>query len=160
MARVVMMCGPSGSGKSVVARGLEADGWVRLSVDVEVWARGIREQPVAPAVADDVDAVLRARLLDLVARGRDVVLDYSFWARSTRDEYRELLRPLGVEPETWYVETPRDVAIARVAARRATGPDDVVLTPDIAAAHVDGFEPPTPDEGPLRVIPGDLPPVD
>lgn len=46
MSRVVLMCGPPGSGKSTYARRLEAE--------------------------------LRRRLLELVAAGRDVVLDFSF----------------------------------------------------------------------------------
>lgn len=36
---VVMRCGVAGSGKSTFARFLETEGFVRLSVDQEVWAR-------------------------------------------------------------------------------------------------------------------------
>ena len=91
MCRVIFMCGPSGSGKSTYARRLEGDGMVRLSFDVEMWHRGISTVPLPPDVRDEIEAGLRARLLELVAAGRDVVLDFSFWSRRMRDDYRRLL---------------------------------------------------------------------
>ena len=44
--------------------------------------------PLAPDVHEEMEAVLRARLLDLVAAGTDVVLDFSSWSRRMRDDYR------------------------------------------------------------------------
>jgi predicted kinase len=35
-------------------------------------------------VRDDVEAELKARLLEVVSAGRDVVLDFSFWSRQMR----------------------------------------------------------------------------
>jgi len=149
------MCGPSGAGKSVYARGLERDGLVRLSFDREAWRRGFTTAPVPADVAALVDAELRARLLALVASGRDVVLDLSFTTRAARDDYRALLAPLGVVPETVYLTTDRATALARVRARHGRHADDLVLSEEVAARHFDGFEVPTPDEGPLRVVDGD-----
>ena len=64
---------------------------VRLSFDVEMWHRGIATVPLPPDVRDLIEADLRARLLELVAAGSDVVLDFSFWSRRMRDDYRRLL---------------------------------------------------------------------
>ena len=36
---VVLMCGIAGSGKTTYAKDLEARGYVRLSVDEEIWHR-------------------------------------------------------------------------------------------------------------------------
>ena len=33
------MCGIAGAGKTTYAKALEASGWVRLSIDEEVWER-------------------------------------------------------------------------------------------------------------------------
>lgn len=152
MSRVVFMCGPSGAGKSTYARRLETQGMVRLSFDVEMWRRGISTVPLPPEVRAEIEAGLQTRLLELVAAGRDVVLDFSFWSRRMREEYRELLAPTGVVPETVYLATDRSAALDRVRARRGSHPDDHVLTDELAARYFDQFEPPTPDEGPLRVI--------
>ena len=48
-----------------------------------------------PRVRHDIEEKLRARLIQLVQQGADVVLDFSFWSRQMRDEYREILRPWG-----------------------------------------------------------------
>lgn len=152
MPRVVFMCGPAGSGKSTIARELENGGMVRLSFDEEAWRRGIRAQPLSVGDRSEIEAHLRRRLVDLVLAKTDVVLDFSFWSRRMRDDYRALLVPLGVEPETVYLATPRDVVLARVRARDGRAANEVVLSEEIAARYFDEFEAPTPDEGPLTVI--------
>lgn len=125
---------------------------VRLSFDVEMWHRGISTVPLPPDVRDEIEAGLRARLLELVAVGRDVVLDFSFWSRRMRDDYRTLLEPTGVVPETVYLATDRDTVLDRMRSRRGSHPDDYVLPAELAAHHFDHFEPPTAEEGPLTVI--------
>ena len=102
MGRVIFMCGPAGSGKSTVARQLEQQGMIRLSFDQEARSRGITTMPLPDDVHRDIEHVLRARLADLVRAGSDVVLDFSFWSRHMRNEYRQFLGPFGVVPETVY----------------------------------------------------------
>lgn len=146
------MCGPSGAGKSTYAQRLENQGMVRLSFDLEMWRRGISTVPLAPDVRDEIETHLRTRLLELVAADADVVLDFSFWSRRMRDEYRELLEPTGVLPETIYLATDRATVMSRMRDRRGRHSDDFVLPDEIVAHYFDHFEPPTPDEGPLTVI--------
>ncbi|MEG3616011.1 ATP-binding protein [Isoptericola haloaureus] len=153
-AGVVLVCGPAGAGKSTYARALGRAGYVVLSFDREAWARGLRSHPLSDRDAAALHRSLQARLVELVATGERVVVDTSFWSRALRDRYRDLVRPLGVEAEVHYLDTPRDVVLARLAARRHGGPDDVLVPPDRAAAYLDGFQAPTPDEGPLVVLDG------
>jgi predicted kinase len=152
VSRVIFMCGPSGAGKSTYARELESAGMVRLSFDVEMWRRGITTVPLSAGERTEIETELRARLLELVSDGTDVVLDFSFWSRRMRDDYRELLEPTGVVPETIYLATDRATVLARMRARRGSHSDDFVLTDELVAEYFDHFEPPTPDEGPLTVI--------
>lgn len=152
VGRVIFMCGPAGSGKSTVARQYERQGMTRLSVDQEAWSRGITAMPLPPEVHREIEHALRARLLDLVRAEADVVLDFSFWSRAKRDEYRELLRPLGVVPETVYLATDRATVLRRIGDRAARDGDDFELSPELAAAYFDHFEVPTAAEGPLTVI--------
>lgn len=146
------MCGPAGSGKSTVAKQLEAEGMTRLSFDQEAWRRGIRTMPLPVDIYEEIEQALRTRLLELASGGVDVVLDFSFWSRRTRAEYRDLLRPLGVVPETIYLATPRAVALDRMRARGHTHGDDYSSPAGLAAEYFDHFEPPTTEEGPLTVI--------
>ena len=146
------MCGPAGSGKSTVARQYEREGMTRLSFDQEAWSRGITTMPLDEDTHRDIERAVRTRLDELVRAGADVVLDFSFWSRRMRDDYRALLRPHGVIPETVYLATDRATVLARVRARSAGDGDDFQLTEELAAAYFDHFEPPTPAEGPLTVV--------
>jgi predicted kinase len=157
MSRVIFMCGPSGAGKSTYAQRLEEAGMVRLSFDAEAWKRGIFVVPFPPGVREEIEERLRTRLLELVSEGTDVVLDFSFWSRQMRDDYRRLLDPTGVVPETVYLATDRATVLDRVRGRRTSHPDDYMLDEDLAAYYFDHFEPPTPDEGPLTIIPSPNP---
>lgn len=125
---------------------------VRLSFDAEMWRRGISTVPLPPDVRAEIEADLRTRLLALVAAGTDVVLDFSFWSRRMRDDYRALLEPTGVVPETIYLATDRDTVLGRMRARRGSDSDDFVLPEELVVRYFDHFEPPTPDEGPFTVV--------
>ena len=152
MGRVIFMCGPAGSGKSTVARRYEQLGMVRLSFDQEAWSRGITTMPLPQDVHCDIEHGLRARLADLVRAGSDVVLDFSFWSRRMRDEYREFLRPFGVVPETVYLATDRATVLQRIAARAARDGDDFKISTELAAFYFDHFEVPAAAEGPLTIM--------
>jgi predicted kinase len=152
MGRVIFMCGPAGSGKSTVARQLERQGMTRLSFDQEAWSRGITTMPLPDDVRREIEHALRARLADLVRAGSHVVLDFSFWSRRMRDEYREFLRPFGVVPETVYLATDRATVLRRIAARAAEDGDDFKISTELAAFYFDHFEVPSASEGPLTVV--------
>jgi predicted kinase len=80
------------------------------------------------------------------------VLDFSFWSRKMRDEWRRLLEPTGVVPETIYLATDRATVLRRVRDRQGSHSDDYVLPEHLAADYFDHFEVTGPDEGPLTVI--------
>lgn len=155
MPNLVLLCGPAGAGKSTHARRYASDGYAVASVDELAWAAGHPAvHPLPDDVARRVADALRSRVVSLLDAGRDVVVDSSLWSRASRDEYRALGAAHGADTLVVYVDTPRDVALARVAARSGDGAHDVRLTPEVAAAYHDGFEVPTPDEGPLEVVQG------
>ena len=148
------MCAPCGSGKSTHARALKGQGYVRLSIDGAAWEQGYRAQPLPDGVSEAIAAAQKTQLLDLVRAGRDVVLDYSFYSRAFRDEYRALLAPLGVVPEVVYVRTPRELGLERMRERNVGHPDDFCLPEEVVEMYWDGFEVPTEEEGPIRVVDG------
>lgn len=95
-ATVWLLVGLTGSGKTTFAKRLEADGVVRLSVDELVFARHGRygvdyhESEYFAKEAPIVEEVY-ARLGELVASGRDVVLDVGLWRRADRDAAKKLV---------------------------------------------------------------------
>lgn len=153
--RLVLMCGPAGAGKSTHARRLEAEGCTRVAIDDLLWARGYTEHPVPDVAAARAAAEVATQVGELLDRGRDVVVDRAFASRASRDEYRRLGAAHGAVVEVIFVSTPREVALARVADRAGSHAHDIALTPQIAADYYDGFEIPSPEEGPLSIVSGD-----
>jgi predicted kinase len=117
-----MLCGFVGSGKTTFARTLEAEGCVRLSVDEEVFARHGRHgidydegdyPPHEAAARDELDR----RLRELVADGRDVVLDYGFWSEVLRDRYKQLIESAGGRWRLLYFRADLDELRRRLTQR-------------------------------------------
>lgn len=152
MQRVVFMCGPAGSGKSTRARRLEAEGMARLSFDQTAWELGHRSMPLPAEVHRQIARQLRSELERLLQEGRDVVLDFSFWSRRMRDEWRAVVEQHGLVPETVYLATDRETVLARIRERAGGDGDDFELDHETAARYFDNFQPPTPEEGPLTVV--------
>lgn len=125
---------------------------LRLSFDTELWRRGVTQVPPPQEINEQVEVDLRRQLLEAVADERDVVLDFSFSTRAMREDYRALLVPTGVVPETVFLATDRDTVMQRLAGRAGRHSEDLVLGEDTAARHFDRFEVPTEDEGPLTVV--------
>lgn len=148
MARCVLMCGLAGAGKSTVARALEADGWLRLSIDVDAWAQGFTVHPLPRDVRDRIVDAHRARLIDALSRGVDVVVDYAFWSRAMREEFRALAATAGAAVTVAFLDVPLASLEARLAARvdGQPGPDAIEVPASLLTEFAAGFEWPEPDE--------------
>lgn len=92
---MVLACGLAGAGKSTYARGLEDKGFVRLSIDAEAWRGSHTKHPLPVEVSARIASRQREELVAALSVGQDVVVDYSFHARSTRDEFRAIARACG-----------------------------------------------------------------
>ena len=125
---VTLLCGATGSGRSRFAHRLEADGSLRLRLDVETWRHGVRSLPAPTDLLTEIEDDLKARLVETIAAGRDVVVDFSFATRALREAFRELVGGLGVVAETVFLPVEESTAL----------------------------EVPTFAEYPLRVVDGDL----
>ncbi len=149
---VLMMCGVAGSGKSTFAKALAEQGWVRLSIDEEVWERhgrfGVdyRAEEYA-ALSAEAERTLRQRLETLLAQGEWVVIDFSFWRASTRSVYRDLIARYGRKSQLVYFRVDEDELRRRLRNRReiidANGA--FPITDELFQEYILGFEAP---EGP------------
>ncbi|MGY2746357.1 AAA family ATPase [Pseudarthrobacter sp. O4] len=155
---VVLMCGVAGSGKTSYAKALEAEGYVRLSVDEEMWRqdRELAARFGTPEYFDFTVAVerqLRIRLVELMAEGRDIVVDLSFWSRQRREEYKELVTAHGAAWQLVYLDVPRDELLRRLELRRLhAGPNSAPVGPAYLDKFLAGFEAPA-DEGETVIRP-------
>jgi predicted kinase len=139
----VLLCGLPASGKTTLARELaDAYGAVRLSADEWKLALGI----------DPFDDVMRVRLETklwdlaqrLLALGTSVILEWGFWARSERDEMREVARSLGAAVELRFLDVPYEELVRRVVDRTASG--GIPITADHMERYRGMFQPPTDEE--------------
>lgn len=105
MATLHLMVGLPGSGKTTLARSLEREhSALRLTVDewhVELFGNDVHDDSSDAdwAVHDARHTAIEARLWQTAARalelGVDVVLDFGFWTRQERDEFRGRAHELG-----------------------------------------------------------------
>ena len=154
----MLLCGLTCSGKSTLARQLAAQGFVWLSVDQDAWDAGCHEQPLPAAVQREIKVEHKRRMRELVAKGRDVVLDYALVSRARRDEYRALAENTGARVVLVHLDVPAAELHRRLAARNAgpRGPHQVVVAPEQLDKWIATFEPPSDDEGAVRVTETEL----
>jgi predicted kinase len=150
MGTLHLMCGLPCSGKTTLAKQIERQrSAIRLTPD-EWIARVLGEDPPVEkldAARDPVESVmweLGARLLTL---GIDVILDFGFWSRRERDEFRARAAQLGARCEVHFLDLPQEVLLDRLAARNASRPTNTFRI-DEARLRLwsSWFEPPGQDE--------------
>jgi predicted kinase len=148
MATIILICGLPGSGKTTLATQLSRHRpALRLGEDdwmVQLFAshdgHGEHQREAIKQVQWEI-ATQVARL------GVDVVLDWGFWSRRERDDYRTRAAALGIPTELRFLDVPRDELIRRLAARNANRPPATFVVSE-ADVHRwwDAFERPSADE--------------
>lgn len=142
-----LLCGPACAGKTTIARRLETDGAVRLSMDAAAWADGWRGTWPPRERMIELDLALRAELARAVASARDVVVDLSLSTREVRETWRTIARDAGADPRLVVVTAAVPTLQARMRARHdVEGPDAFRMSPEDLVAYVEGFDWPGADE--------------
>lgn len=160
-SRVVLLCGITGSGKTVIAKALAEKGFTRLSVDEEVFRRhgryGVdyphdtyfdKERPVV----DDI----RNQLVAEIAAHHDVVLDHGLWLRKDRDTWRDLAESAGADVRLVYLPVEKAELLHRLADRNQRDDANALeVTPEALDDFFARFDPPEPEEHPIIYTRGD-----
>jgi predicted kinase len=141
--RLVLLCGLPASGKTTLARELaDAYGAVRLNPDE--WELALGVDPFDEAFQARLEAAFWDLTQRLLALGTSVVLEWGFWARSERDEKREVARRIGVAVELRFLNPPYEELVRRVLARHSAG--GIAITEDHMERYRRAFQPPTDEE--------------
>ncbi|MEE4545072.1 ATP-binding protein [Streptomyces sp. V4-01] len=147
---VVLMCGLPGAGKTTYAMGLVGRGYARLSIDEAVWRRlGRRdaglvlEAEAFDRLKEEVRREQRRELVELMSAGRDVVVDYSFWSRAARDDYKALVESHGCRWELVHLTADRSTLERRLGRRNSVeGANSVTVDETLFHRYLAIFEAP------------------
>ena len=138
----MIVCGVPGSGKTTLAKRLEAQ------------LRAIRFSPddwMAALSLDLYDEERRAKIealqwklaQNLLELGLTVIIEWGTWGRSERDTLRTGARALGAAVELHYLSAPVDVLFDRIQRR---GTEHPPIERDAMLRWIEIFQPPTPEE--------------
>lgn len=154
---VVMMCGVAGSGKTTFSQRLEKKGFVRLSIDEEIWSTNGRWGIDFPMdkfeeYRKDAESKLRKRLIQLIHDKQQVVIDFSFWDRLRRNEYKMLIEESGGKWKLVYLKVHPDELRKRLKLRNQRfDANSFPISDELLNSYVNGFEVPS-DEGEIVVV--------
>jgi predicted kinase len=143
---VVMMCGVAGSGKTTFSKVLEQEGFVRLSIDEEIWATNGRWGIDFPMekfeeYRQDAEVTLRNRLIKLIHDKQQVVIDFSFWDRWRRNRYKKLIEDSGGKWILVYLKVQEQDLRERLKVRNQRfDANSFPISEELLASYLNGFE--------------------
>lgn len=146
---VVMMCGIAGSGKTTFSQMLEKSGFVRLSIDEEVWSTNGRygiDYPIEKyrEYLEKAHIRMRDKLVKLILNKDQVVVDSSFWRKSERVEYKQLIEAAGGKWRLVYLKVNHNDLRNRLKIRSSRFDANAAfpITEEILTTFLNGFEVP------------------
>lgn len=150
MAILHLMVGLPCSGKTTLAKQLEKiDSVLRMTPDE--WHLCLYGQDIAEEQHEQRHDYVEALLWNVAARalilGIDVILDYGFWLRCQREDFRLRAEKIGVRCVIHYTEASRETLLIRLKERNACPPKGAFHIPEEKLQQwIALFEPPTEDE--------------
>ncbi|MHA1546060.1 MAG: AAA family ATPase [Alphaproteobacteria bacterium] len=126
MARVTLIAGPTGAGKTTHARHIcEQTGALRFSIDEWMAALFGADTPEPPtfdwaiARVERCEAQIWAVCVQALGAGVDVALDLGFTTRAQRERFRQLAVAQGAQSVLHYVTAQKSLRHSRVQRRNA-----------------------------------------
>jgi predicted kinase len=144
------MVGLPCSGKTTLARKLELEqSALRLTPDE--WQLRLFGQDADHPEHDARQSLFESMLWELASRalvlGTNVILDFGFWAREEREDYRSRARQLGARSEVHYLDVQPDELMRRLVLRNSQAPQGTFQIPEEKMKPwIAFFQKPTPDE--------------
>ena len=150
MATLHLMVGLPCSGKTTLARILESKhSALRLTTDewhVCLFGQDA-EEPEHDARHTLIETLLWKIASRTLALGTNVILDFGFWAREEREDYRSRAKQLGASSEVHFLDVSADELMQRLAVRNSQpSPTSFYIPEAMMKPWITFFERPTPDE--------------
>ncbi|WP_443140626.1 AAA family ATPase [Pseudalkalibacillus sp. R45] len=144
------MVGLPCSGKTTLACKLEKK-YSALRLTPDEWHIRLFGQDMVEKEHDARHDLVESLLWDVAARvlsiGADVILDFGFWGRSERDDFRSRAAELGADFKIHYLNVPEEILLKRLAKRNTQLPQYAFpLTEDMLKEWIQSFEPPFQEE--------------
>ena len=150
MPTLYLMVGLPGAGKTTLAKQMEQElGALRLSPDE--WIAPLYGSDLTDEYLDRTRGPIESVQWQVAERalrlGLDVILDFGFWSKQERDDYRDRAAALGARSELRFLDVAFEELAGRIAARNADLPEHAFIVTDAnLQLWASRFEPPTPDE--------------
>ena len=145
MARVLIVCGLAGAGKTTVATRLarERNG-IRLCPDE--WMRALDIDLYSQPARANIERLQWTLAQDLVRTGVSAIIEWGTWRRAERDAIREWCRAHDIGVELHYLDVPIEELWSRLRVRNRQPGEVVIPREFLVHWATNAFEPPTPDE--------------
>jgi len=150
MATLHLMVGLPCSGKTTLARELEHT-YSALRLNADEWQLRLFGQDAAEPEHDVRHSAIEAMLWEIASRalalGTNVILDFGFWAREEREDFRSRAREIGASSEIHFLDVAPDELLRRLAQRNAERSSTAFFIPEeMMRPWMRLFQKPTPDE--------------
>lgn len=149
MATLHLMVGLPCSGKTTLARTLEREhSALRLTPDE--WQVRLFGQDAADPEHDDRHGRIESVQWEVAGRalvlGIDVILDFGFWTRAEREDFRSRAERLGASSEVHFLDVPGDELLRRLARRNARPGLAFQIPEEMMKPWIELFQKPDEDE--------------
>lgn len=144
------MVGLPCSGKTTLAHKLEHDlPALRLALDechIQLFGQDA-EEPEHDTRHRQIEAMLWNIASRALGLGMNVILDYGFWAREEREDYRARARRLGAGSEVHFLDISEEELLRRLKQRNSLpSQESFYISEGAIKPWVAFFQKPTPDE--------------
>src|SRR4030043_548158 len=129
------MVGLPCSGKTTLAQRLESEK-AALRLTPDEWQVRLFGQDVEEPEHDARHSLIEAMLWNIASRalvlGTNVILDFGFWAREEREDFRLRAKQVGASSEVHFLDVPEEELMRRLAVRNSQDSQESFHIPEEA----------------------------